>query len=86
MKEITVRLANQSDDPDIRHLLATNPVPGQVTITYEREPDYFLGCGTMGHFYQIVVGRHQPRPVTPDHGRDDGRDRLLHAAGAGDRE
>jgi hypothetical protein len=49
-----------ADDADIRRLLATNPIPGPITLTYEREPDYFLGCGTMGHFYQVVVARHQP--------------------------
>jgi hypothetical protein len=52
-------LATQSDDPDIRRLLAANPIPGQITLAYEREPDYFLGCGPMGHFCQVVVGRHR---------------------------
>jgi hypothetical protein len=58
--EFTIELATPADDADIRRLLATNPIPGQITLTYEREPDYFLGCGTMGHFYQVVVARHQP--------------------------
>jgi hypothetical protein len=58
--EFTFELATLADDPDIRRLLAENPIPGQVTLTYEREPDYFLGCGTMGRFYQVVVARHQP--------------------------
>lgn len=56
--DITIRLANKNDDPDIRKLLAHNPIPGQITLAYEREPDYFLGCGPMGHFCQVVVGRH----------------------------
>lgn len=55
--DIRVELAQPADDPAIRRLLATNPVPGRVTVTYEREPNYFLGCGTMGPFYQIIVGR-----------------------------
>ncbi len=57
--EFTFELTTPADDPAIRRLLANNPVPGQVTLTYEREPDYFLGCGTMGRFCQVLVARHQ---------------------------
>ncbi len=51
-------LATPADDAAIRQLLATSSVPGHMTLTYEREPDYFTGCRTMGHFYQVAVGRH----------------------------
>jgi hypothetical protein len=51
-------LATPADDAAIRRLLACSPVPGAVALTYEREPDYFLGCGTMGHFYQVPIARH----------------------------
>ncbi len=57
--EFSVELAAPGDDPAIRHLVATNPVPGNVAVTYEREPDYFLGCPTMGRFYQVGVARHR---------------------------
>ena len=60
MNEFIFELATSADDPAIRRLLANNPVPGRVTVTYEREPNYFLGCGTMGHFCQVLVARHQP--------------------------
>ena len=59
MKDVTVRLATQDDDADIRRLLATNPMPGQLEVRYEREPDYFLGCGPMGYICQVVIGRQQ---------------------------
>jgi hypothetical protein len=55
----TFDLATPADDPAIRRLLANNPIPGQVSVTYEREPNYFLGCGSMGHFNQVLVARHQ---------------------------
>ncbi len=58
--DFAFELASPTDDPAIRRLLAANPVPGQVTLTYEREPDYFLGCTTMGHFCQVLVARHRP--------------------------
>ncbi|MBE7552472.1 MAG: hypothetical protein HS126_15490 [Anaerolineales bacterium] len=60
MSEFVFELATPADDPAIRRLLANNPVPGQVTVTYEREPDYFLGCGTMGRFCQVLVARRRP--------------------------
>jgi hypothetical protein len=53
-------IATPADEADIRRLLAASPVPGSVALTYEREPDYFLGCGTMGSFYQVGVCRHVP--------------------------
>ena len=58
--EFTIELAAPADEPAIRRLLASNPVPGRITVTYQREPDYFLGCGTMGNFWQVIVGRHRP--------------------------
>lgn len=53
-------LATEQDDPDLRRLLAANAMPGRITVTFEREPNYFMGCATMGHFWQVLVGRHQP--------------------------
>jgi hypothetical protein len=68
-------LATPEDDPAIRRLLATNPVPGSVTIAFEREPNYFIGCGTMGRFYQVLVARcplhvSDSGPRTPDIGQN----------------
>lgn len=58
--DFTFDLATPSDDLALRRLLATNPIPGSVTVTYEREPDYFLGSATMGHFWQVPVARVHP--------------------------
>ena len=60
LSEFSFELATPADDPAIRRLLAAQPVPGQITVTYEREPDYFLACRTMGRFCQVLVARHQP--------------------------
>ena len=54
------RLAQPADEADIRRLLATNPMPGHITLNYLREPDYFLGCGTLGPVCQILTTRHRP--------------------------
>src|SRR4051794_16922614 len=54
-----VDLAKPDDDAAIRRLLATNAVLGRVTVTYEREPNYFAGCATMGRSCQVLVARQQ---------------------------
>ena len=58
--DFTFELASPQDDPALRQLLANSAMPGRITVTFEREPNYFLGCGTMGHFWQVVIARHQP--------------------------
>lgn len=54
------QLARPADDPALRQILQRNPVPGQMALTYEREPDYFRGCSVMGHTCQTLIARHQP--------------------------
>ncbi|HWI60924.1 MAG TPA: hypothetical protein VNT75_03700 [Symbiobacteriaceae bacterium] len=58
--EFRIELATAADDAAIRRLLRENPVPGAITLSFEREPDYFLGCGPMGRFVQVLVARHVP--------------------------
>ncbi len=57
---IAFDLATRADDAGIRHLLATNPMPGRIRVRFEREPDYFAGCddGT-----QVLVARDGSRVV-----------------------
>jgi len=50
-------LATGRDDAAIRRLLADNPVPGRVTVAYEREPSFALGCATLGDFCQVITAR-----------------------------
>jgi predicted N-acetyltransferase YhbS len=42
---IAFSLATEADDAGIRHLLASNPMPGRIRVRFEREPSYFAGCG-----------------------------------------
>jgi hypothetical protein len=51
---ITFGLATRDDDPGIRRLLATNPLPGRIRVRFEREPDYFAGCA---QDTQVLVAR-----------------------------
>lgn len=60
MSEFRLELAGPDDDPAIRQLLAAIAMPGNLSLSYEREPDYFLGCQVLSPFYQVVVARHLP--------------------------
>jgi hypothetical protein len=49
--------AGAEDDGALRRLLAENPMAGEVTLAFEREPSYFLASGVQAPFHQVVVGR-----------------------------
>jgi hypothetical protein len=55
--QLRVDLASPADDAAIRGLLRRQPMPGAVSLTYEREPDFSLGCGVTGDDFQVVVAR-----------------------------
>ncbi len=57
MRDYYFTLATPEDDEAIRRILRTNPMPGNVVLTYEREPNFFWGCDTLGPFWQVLVGR-----------------------------
>ena len=48
-------LATPADDADIRRLLRENPMPGQITLTLEREPDYFADADLPGTEKQTII-------------------------------
>jgi hypothetical protein len=51
--------ATPDDEPDIRALVGSVPVPGAVTVRFAREPDYFLGTTIMGDPCDVMVIRHR---------------------------
>jgi hypothetical protein len=52
-----IALANAEDDRELRELLRNSPVPGQISVTFEREPSFFNSCRIRGDFFQACVGR-----------------------------
>ena len=56
--KFSFELAQASDDLALRKLLAESPMPGRITVAFEREPNYFTGCSTMGPFWQTIIFRH----------------------------
>jgi len=49
--------ATPADDAAIRRLLRRTPMPGDVTIGYEREPSFVRSLKPMGTETQVTVGR-----------------------------
>jgi len=53
------RWAAPGDEPDIRSLIGSVPMPGAVAIRFSREPDYFLGTTIMGDTCDVLTVRHR---------------------------
>lgn len=51
--------ATRADEPDLRRLVGSTPMPGALSIRFEREPDYFLGCDIAGRDYEVLIARHR---------------------------
>ena len=56
-RELSTRFASatEADDAAIRRLLRDNPMRGAVSVTFEREPDYFRGANVAGGEDQTIV-------------------------------
>lgn len=50
-------MAEPSDDPALRRLLRDNPLPSALSLSLEREPNFFLGCGVEGERCETYVAR-----------------------------
>jgi hypothetical protein len=57
MSNITFNLATPADDSELRSLLRENPIPGKISVSFEREPNYFIGASLGNSFHQTVVAR-----------------------------
>lgn len=52
---LVYRLADRRDDPALRRLLASVPMPGAITVTFAREPDYFAAMRMTGREWQVLI-------------------------------
>src|SRR5687767_3794290 len=59
MALVEFKLAVAADDADLRHLLRVNPLPGEISLSYEREPSFFAAAGIDGPFHQTMIVRSQ---------------------------
>jgi hypothetical protein len=64
MDSLIFELAREEDDPDLRRLLRENPMPGLISLSFEREPNYFQASAIEGPFHQTLVARESKRHAT----------------------
>ena len=57
MSALTFTLATPADDESLRRLLRENPIPGSISLSFEREPCYFDASIVEGPFHQTIVAR-----------------------------
>ena len=57
MPTLKFELATQADDADLRRLLRENPIQGSISLSFEREPNYFDASAVEGDFHQTIVAR-----------------------------
>ena len=58
------RDARSEDDPILRGILRATPLPGWVTLNYEREPNYFQGCAIEGNTRTVLASTPDGAPVS----------------------
>lgn len=57
MTDIEIRLAELEDDPELRRVLSESAMDGDISLSFEREPDYFIGAQVAAPEYQIIVAK-----------------------------
>jgi len=55
MSPLVFELATEGDDPGLRRLLRENPMQGSISLSFEREPNYFNASAIEGTFHQTLV-------------------------------
>lgn len=80
MSRISFELATSADDADLRRMLRENPMPGAISVSFEREPNYFLGAKVEGPFRQVIIARDQSRGEIVAMGSRSIRDVYLNGA------
>jgi hypothetical protein len=57
MAQFRIELAQREDDKDIRRILRENPMQGDISLAFQREPSFFDSLAIEGKQNQVVVGR-----------------------------
>jgi hypothetical protein len=53
-------LATQADNAELRRILRENALEGDIRLTFEREPDFFLASSIEGDVHETLVAREKP--------------------------
>jgi len=54
--DLQYRVAQKEHDSALRRALRENTMPGWITLSYEREPNYFQGATIEGDIHETVIG------------------------------
>jgi hypothetical protein len=57
MAGVSFELADARHDAALRRVLAENPMDGEISLAFEREPSYFHASAVQAPFHQVVAGR-----------------------------
>jgi hypothetical protein len=57
MPSLVFELATEDDDPGLRRLLRENPMQGSISLSFEREPNYFNASAIEGPVHQTIIAR-----------------------------
>jgi len=57
MSRFQVELATEKDDAGLRQILRETLMEGAISLSFEREPDYFISARVEAPEHQIIVGR-----------------------------
>jgi hypothetical protein len=57
MGKFAFTLATADDDAELREVLSSTPMIGQISVSFAREPNFFAATPVDGKLVQIVVGR-----------------------------
>lgn len=57
MTQFTIELARKSDESNLRNILEDNPIEGDISLSFQRNPNFFHAIGVQGKFNQIVIAR-----------------------------
>ena len=57
MSTLVFELATEADESGLRRLLRENPMQGAISLSFEREPNYFHAAAVEGPFHQTLVAR-----------------------------
>jgi hypothetical protein len=65
MGNIEFKIATAADDPDLRLMLRANPMPGEIAVSFEREPDALAAGAISGDPHHTIIAhdRAANRPV-----------------------
>lgn len=63
VSRIEFEAAGEPDDAGVRRLLRENPMAGRISISLEREPNYFADANVPGELKQTIVAKENGRIV-----------------------